>query len=375
MSAYQPNGFRTIGIDLDNSAIRELRKYWKEYLRDIPQYPGSFSGRGIVISAGGLRYFTCVWITIRMLRRQGCTLPIELWYAGNELSEEVIDEIKALNVTARNFLDNGSTQLTGFMLKPLSILLSSFREILFVDADNLAFGNPECLFEAEEYKKYGAIFWPDLWKTPPENPIWAITGNAYVLCNEQESGQLLVDKERCWRELHLCLHFNLLGNIYHQLLMGDKDTFRFAWMTLRTPFYMIPTEPAICGYYEEDKFLGTTMIQHDFDGKYYFVHRNLLKWDITRKKEKVWKEIKSFTSGSISKEYLFGYSSNGHYYIDLQGDIERFEFSGFFGELEAVCLQFLEELRSSPFYQRFIEYSHFATHRYSRETAFSLENL
>ena len=38
--------------------------------------------RGIVIPAGGQTYFTNAWVCLNMLRRSGCTLPVEFWYLG-----------------------------------------------------------------------------------------------------------------------------------------------------------------------------------------------------------------------------------------------------------------------------------------------------
>src|SRR3979411_951574 len=55
-----------------------------EALRTVPPYPaGLFGGAGIVIVAGGTRYFTCAWVCLAMLRRVlSCMLPIEVWYLG-----------------------------------------------------------------------------------------------------------------------------------------------------------------------------------------------------------------------------------------------------------------------------------------------------
>ncbi len=52
---------------------------------DAPDpYPAErFSGRGIVICAGGARLLTGAWVTINVLRRTlGCTLPIQVWHLG-----------------------------------------------------------------------------------------------------------------------------------------------------------------------------------------------------------------------------------------------------------------------------------------------------
>jgi alpha 1,2-mannosyltransferase len=37
------------------------------------------------------------------------------------------------------------------------------------------------LWNAPAYKRLGAMFWPDYWKTSPVNPIWAIIGSASSL--------------------------------------------------------------------------------------------------------------------------------------------------------------------------------------------------
>jgi len=59
-----------------------------EALREYPT--GGFSGRGIVICAGGPKHLHCGWICIKMLRHLGCTLPIEVWHLGPEEIPEVV---------------------------------------------------------------------------------------------------------------------------------------------------------------------------------------------------------------------------------------------------------------------------------------------
>src|SRR5262245_56338271 len=49
--------------------------------RSCPQ--GRFDGRGIVICAGGPRYFTCAWVLISVLRHvHRVALPIQVWHLG-----------------------------------------------------------------------------------------------------------------------------------------------------------------------------------------------------------------------------------------------------------------------------------------------------
>ncbi len=50
----------------------------------FPEYPGTFSGRGIVTCGGGIKYGTCAWVLIKLPRQHGCTLPIEVWCLNDD---------------------------------------------------------------------------------------------------------------------------------------------------------------------------------------------------------------------------------------------------------------------------------------------------
>ena len=52
-------------------------------------------------------------------------------------------------------------KIKGWAAKPWAILLSSFREAIFIDADALFFQSPEILFEDPLYKKTGTLFFKD----------------------------------------------------------------------------------------------------------------------------------------------------------------------------------------------------------------------
>jgi len=58
----------------------EFQKYLdlsNKFRENIPGYPnGKHHGRGIVILAGGEKYFTGGWVVVNMLRKFGCTLPV-----------------------------------------------------------------------------------------------------------------------------------------------------------------------------------------------------------------------------------------------------------------------------------------------------------
>ncbi len=74
-------------------------------------------------------------------------------------------------------------------------------------------------------------------RTHVENPIWDILNISPMDENEQESGQILINKAESWVALNLAVHLN--SKFYMNLINGDKDAFRFAWLATQTSYHMI----------------------------------------------------------------------------------------------------------------------------------------
>jgi hypothetical protein len=244
----------------------------------IPPCPDDFRGRGIVIPAGGAGYFPCAWVCIHQLRRLGCQLPIQLWYLGpGELDARMRSLVAPLGVECVDAdvvrRRHPARILNGWESKPYSILHCPFREVLLLDSDNVPVLNPEFLFDTPEFRETGAIFWPDYRRMPAEREAWAVFDVPYRDEPEFESGQIVMDKVRCWRALKLTMWFNEYSDFFYNHVHGDKDTFRFAWHRVGQRFAMppFPIHP-----------LEGTMCQHDFTGRRLFQHRNTDKWNVYR---------------------------------------------------------------------------------------------
>lgn len=250
----------------------------EKFIATISPCPNRFAGRGIVICGGGMRYFTCAWVCINMLRRVGCHLPIQLWHLGpKEMTDHMKFLLKPLGVECVDGLEvrekHPARILNGWELKAYSIIHSPFKEVLLLDADNVCTINPEFLFGTDEFKKTGAIFWPDYGRLEPERPIWALCGVEYRNEPEFETGQIVLDKERCWETLCLTMWYNEYSDFFYQYIHGDKETFHLAFRKLAQP-YSMPRKPI--------HTLQDTMCQHDFEGNRIFQHRNLDKWNLLR---------------------------------------------------------------------------------------------
>jgi len=250
----------------------------ERFVRSIPPCPDRYSGRGVVICGGGVKYFTNAWVCINMLRRLGCRLPIQLWHLGRkELDERMKAMIAPLGVECMDACKVRKKSpvrlLSGWALKPYAILHSPYREVLFLDADNVPVVNPEFLFDTPQFQRTGAIFWPDYDRKKNEKAsvIWKSCGLRPPNEPEFESGQIVVDKLRCWPALCLTLWFNENSDFYYQYVHGDKETFHLAFRKLKKSYGLVPR--AIHA-------LQGTMCQHDFAGRRVFQHRNTDKWDL-----------------------------------------------------------------------------------------------
>ena len=254
-------------------------------LESPPPFPeGRFSGRGVVLCAGGDVYFPCAWVCIGMLRRLGCTLPIELWYRGRrEMTEEMIALLEPLGVECVDAYEmvrrHRSRRLDSWELKPFAIAWSRFAEVLYLDADNVALRDPAFLFDRDEYSRAGALFWPDRYGGPGtgiewlKREAWEVCGVPYRAEAEIEAGQLLIDKRRSWRALSLTLHLNEHSDYYYAFFLGDKDTFHLAWRRTGTEYALVPWRPLTLGRSE-------VIVQHGPGGSPLFQHRNGSKWSL-----------------------------------------------------------------------------------------------
>ena len=272
-----------------NMRAADLRATWRRVVAQAQAQPppiGTFHGRGVVIVSGGPLLESAVR-TVLQLQMLKCTLPVEIWALRSEITAAHEHVLAGLSVLLRYFDDvpgfvrpspipMHTEQRKLFQLKPLAVLHSSFEHVLLLDSDNSPVVNPEYLFDSEAFKSSGAVFWPDLWKTHADNPIWRIMDVAPNADWEMESGQLLVSKPASWTALVVCVHLN--SPTYYQLLNGDKDTFRFAWMATSTSVTVVQHRVLPVGVMKPDgEFCGHSLMQHDPSGNILFVHHNQFK--------------------------------------------------------------------------------------------------
>jgi hypothetical protein len=266
------------GFDDLPLTLSSARLALEGFLANAPRPPTGYRGRGIVVCGGGARCFVNAWVCLNALRRLGCRLPIQVWHLGRREMDRAMERLLApLQVecvdASRIQRHDPVRRIGGWELKPYAILFSPFREVLLLDADNMPTREPTFLFDLQQFRDSGALFWPDFGRSRKAEAIWRSCGMEVPAEPEFESGQIVVDKRRCWPALRLALWFNEHSDFYHGHLHGDKDTFSLAFRKLQVGYRLVPHPP--------EQFPGGTY-QHDFEGRQLFQHRNFTKWTLMR---------------------------------------------------------------------------------------------
>ncbi|GAA5887218.1 hypothetical protein JCM5296_004566 [Sporobolomyces johnsonii] len=234
--------------------------------------------RGIVFTAGNQDTTSRLLSSLRILRRHGCALPVEIFAFPSELDSlgdlrRQIDELG--DVTWRAIeTKRREGQWKQFHIKGEAIARSSFNEILYLDSDNIAVYDPTFLFDSPLYKKHGIVLWPDFNRDSAANPIWRMLATPCDPTHWQaETGQVLVNKLARGGmnlvALEVARAMNARSEFWGHLSGGDKDTFRYAFYLLSLPFSLAPHYPSSAGgfmpasqTYKGHTFCGHTMLQY-----------------------------------------------------------------------------------------------------------------
>ena len=270
-------------ITLDETDFYDLRDPHR-YMADISrkmakQIPYQRNTRGIVTAAGGGRYFGPLVVSLRMLRRTGSKLPVEVFLSSwaeydQQLCEHILPQ---LNAKCRILSDMFSLTpaldiVSDYQYKVFAILFSSFEDVFFLDADSFPVINPDPVMTIDPFKSLGLVTWPDMWAQTSSKWFFAIAGVPCPPVNRfsTDGGQILYSKRKHGASLLLATYYNYYGPDYYYRLQsqnawgqGDKETFLHAALALNMPFYDVKTALWNVGQWEsESNFRHVGMAQY-----------------------------------------------------------------------------------------------------------------
>ncbi|KAJ5610905.1 hypothetical protein N7510_007624 [Penicillium lagena] len=261
--------------------VLRMMKAHSDFVEAINANPPSLSyvpgSRGLVCTAGG-PYLPVLVISLRMLRRTGSKLPVEVFLANRDeyeehICEKVLPSLNAKCIILSEVLDTSlsSRPIEKYQFKPFAMLFSSFEEILFLDADAFPLAKPESLFEREPFHSKGMLTWPDFWASSASPLYYRIASQeipAMDLRQSTESGEVLISKRTHLKTLLLSTYYNYWGPTHYYRLFsqgtageGDKETFLAAATALGEPFYQVSERICAIGHRTEGGLAGSAMVQ------------------------------------------------------------------------------------------------------------------
>lgn len=133
--------------------------------------------RGIIMAAAD-KYMHIALPTIAFLRlHHKSTMPIEVWHAGDELSEDAKALLSLFQpIQIRDIQEKYNYPpefFRGFQIKGFICDATNFSEFILMDADVFLYMKPEELFDLPDYKANGAFFFRD------KNSPWKKSKNGF----------------------------------------------------------------------------------------------------------------------------------------------------------------------------------------------------
>ena len=254
--------------------------------------------KGIVTSCGKSDiHFLNLNILLKSI--QYWNLPVEIFHQ-NEISKEKQNKIKQkynnIYFINLNFIKDN---LKGYQIKPFSIYLSKFDELLWIDNDIVPILSFDFLFDLN----YDVIFWKDKYMHSSN-----IIREKYNFEYEYETGVIFLRKNKVFNELKSVLRmncnynidfdgnefklkdFNGNRNLYYKYLLGDKDTFQIGFQKYKNKYvneekpssvgtnffiYEIPYTDTIIKFpFVKGNYYETGLIQK-YKGQNLFLHKTV----------------------------------------------------------------------------------------------------
>lgn len=286
---------KTTTNNILNPDLQELQNIIREFIKNPRinhsndcvnpiEILNSWTGAGIVTVSGGITYLVNTYISLKYIRRiLNSSMPIEVWHLGkkeidSDLAQKIFDLgnvkfIDALEICKQYpFKPLSNNRNAGWELKSYSIFHSTFKEILYIDADCFLYQKPEKIFNTDIYREYKALFSCDIdignhvgkrntqtlsvirqqkkrfqdinkhlipsigifnkstdtWDYSKKNPLWDTIECSEDDMPEFESGFIMIDKFVHYKPLMLARLLNEHSDITYNYTYGDKDTFHLA---------------------------------------------------------------------------------------------------------------------------------------------------
>jgi alpha 1,2-mannosyltransferase len=267
---------------MTTAEVDTMRRAHTQFVESVKSQPIKLAykagTKGIATTASA-ESLPVVVISLRMIRQTRSTLPVEVFVSDVEVSQsdicsKIISSLGGQCIPLSPILGNETApeyRENKYFNKLLAMLFSSFEDLLFLDADNLAVVDPSPFFTDAPFTETGMVVWPDYWSPTASRKFYkVISSNDSILHGTAESGQLLISKRTHTRSLLLAAFYNFYGREYYYPLLtqggpgsGDKDTFVPAAVVMGEPYHYVSEGAGGVGHFIGGEWRGRGMIQHN----------------------------------------------------------------------------------------------------------------
>ena len=163
---------------------------------------------------------------------------------------------------------SGMRVVGGWQIKINAILQSKNQNIIYMDADNIVAADPTYLFDSEEFQKNDILLWSDNPRIDDYHGFitahqWARVGlDRTDKALDVETGQMVINKHRAWKALHIIKHFADRADYWEGFNGGETGV----WYGDKTSFHMGCILAGIDFHTEK---------WNKFDGGGFFAHTGL----------------------------------------------------------------------------------------------------
>ena len=246
--------------------------------------------QGIVVAAD---YSTlpAVLVALRLLRRTGSILPVEVFLSSRDdydrhLCERVLPKLRATCKVLDDYLaavplpalpQQGGRVVEAHepLHKYLAVFFSTYDHVLFLDASTLVYNNPDSILREEPFLSSGLVLWPDFWRSSVSPHMASIQGAGATAVGDDirtvELGQFALSKAGQSSALLLSIYYACFGpHLYDELQMqtsgGERGSqaIRAASQFFESPHYLVRRPVQAVGYPDadaKDRFRGVAMLQ------------------------------------------------------------------------------------------------------------------
>jgi alpha 1,2-mannosyltransferase len=281
LKPYKKHPNRLHGFtDEDETALLRAHYSMRRSAQHLAPKLAFAKGTTGIVSTANSAYMPVFLVSLRMIRRTGCQLPVEVfiddWSEYDATTcDVVLPSLNARCVVLSNIY-NQNTDIKKpdhYQYKMLAILFSTFQNVLFLDSDAFPSYDPTVLFSTAPYTTHGLVTWPDFFAVTVSEHFYhiaAIPAEPPSTRLSTESGQVLLNKDIHRESLLMMVYYNYYGPDYYYPLLcqgshgaGDKETFVQAAMAVGLPWYQVKTAPSALGRFWNGSYRGTGIAQAD----------------------------------------------------------------------------------------------------------------